>query len=287
MRLLEVINTRRSFSIQALLSLALLYPFYLTFDRILISEEIRRVLGYDPMTFPAVFGLNFSILLIVATVWAHVLFFRTIFTKNPPKLGLILVKSIDYVWYVSGVFFTLVLINQIQLSLTQDAYDQLKYERQRFFELAQEFLPKASIACERLSATDYEPDEEDAEDIAWANGLCDGLVIRGEDYRLDEFCIASGRWFNPSNDPDFWDRDRRPTEITSALNTLGVLCTSVLEPIRTRDDVDEYREVIGFLRQFPNRDSDPFIYFYFTLVLGLRISKVTFDVAQAARSTRQ
>lgn len=197
---------------------------------------------------------------------------------------MVLIKGIDYVWYISAVFFTLVLINQIQLSLTQDAYERIRSERQRFFDLAQEFLPRATNACETLSSVSYEPDETDAEDIAWATGLCDGLVGRGEDYRLDEFCSASDRSFYPSNDPDFWNRDRRPNEITSALNTLAVLCTGVLQPIRLRDDVDEHREVIDFLRRFPNRESDPFIYFYFTLVLGLRISKVTFDVAQAVRA---
>lgn len=83
MQSLRFLKGQTGFVVQALCSIVLLYPFYLTFDEVFVSEAIRRTLGMDPMGFPAVFALNFAALLIVATLWAHVLLFRTIFRAYP------------------------------------------------------------------------------------------------------------------------------------------------------------------------------------------------------------
>lgn len=279
----------KRYCVQAILALAFIYPFWVTFNGNFIVLFVFQLIGVNEDTRPEIYLLNFAVLVVCAVGLFHALFWRLVVSVKQTKHQKALVKAIDYVWYSMGVVLLLLLLNQMQLVLMQDWENDLRSEENRYWNLRTEYRPKAIGACDVVLRSEYDPTQSEEqysyerEDHQFMRAFCTGITTRDRSLTESEWCTSGGRSFYPSNSATFWTVEGRPEEVTSAYNTIDSFCTFVLETKRKREKIEDYETVIGVLSKYPRRESDPFLYFYFALVLGLRITKVTIDVAQSYR----
>lgn len=273
-----------------LLTIVTTLIFALAFWRSINSDvlllDISELFGIDASRIDLLYIYNFLLLVFIATVFFHLMFRKVIFSNTPRSVSAALIKSIDYVWYTSAIGFAALIVSDIQLNqqlLWRDVFTDTGTSNSA---LGERLLSSIRDDCAALQ-----------QPIA-----AETLAIRQEAFLVEEFCseaLAAPSFDEITcNPPSEWifrnwhlpyqesipELGLEPSAAEAHFNiaSLCVLSNSrLLGDAQESSVADRIRELSGV----PSRNRDLFVSLLFAFVLGLRLSKVTFDVVQALKKS--